>query len=176
MYFFLLLWGIRKPNLRIVKKRAVGGRLRKGTTGVKVRENLDRLRQGENINGTEDQVCNRGTWNRVNIWHSPDEKRQSKTERRLPHHLYISLKPINFEIESMGVERETWLWKSKWRLFKLGERSEEENEETLLSFCDICPLNGINSTERSNQTLMQSQRKRERQGEKHKWESRGKKE
>lgn len=43
------------------------------------------------------------------------------------------------------------------------EKEEEENDETLLSLCDICPLNGISSTEQSNQTVMPSQRKRERE-------------
>lgn len=63
----------------------------------------------------------------------------------------------------MTVERETRLWKSERRLFKLGERGEEQNDETLLFLCDICPLNGISSTERSNQTVMRSQRERARE-------------
>lgn len=40
-----------------------------------------------------DQVCNRGIYEEVKMWHSP-EKIRSKTERRLPRHLYISLKPM----------------------------------------------------------------------------------
>lgn len=63
----------------------------------------------------------------------------------------------------MTVKRETRLWKSERRLFKLGGRREEQNDETLLFLCDICPLNGISSTERSNQTVMQSQRERARE-------------
>lgn len=47
------------------------------------------------------------------------------------------------------------LWKPGRRLLKLGKRTEKENDETLLSIpslslCDICPLNGISPTERSN--------------------------
>lgn len=56
------------------------------------------------------------------MWHS-DEKRQSKTERRLPHHLYISLKPIKLWnwIHGCGERQRVLHWKSGRRLFKLGK-------------------------------------------------------
>lgn len=94
----------------------VGGRLRKGTTGVKDGKSLDRLGKGENIDGTEEGVGNRGTYDGVRMWHSPDEKRQSKTERRLPHHLYISLKPIKL-----------WNW-----IHGCGEREREREGKSAL--------------------------------------------
>lgn len=100
----------------MANRREVGGRLRKGTTGVKDGKSLDRLGKGENIDGTEEGVGNRGTYDGVRMWHSPDEKRQSKTERRLPHHLYISLKPIKL-----------WNW-----IHGCGEREREREGKSAL--------------------------------------------
>lgn len=70
-------------------------------------------RKEENINGSSDRDCNRGTLDRVRMWHSPDENRQSEIERILPRHLYISLKPIKL-----------WNW-----IHGCGEREEEGERE-----------------------------------------------
>lgn len=111
-----------------------------------------------NINGTEEVASNRGSRDRVRMRHTPNEKRQSKTERRLPLHLYISLEPINLWNWILAMkEREKERGSSATSgnhnegCSSMEKRSEKENDETLLSLCDICPLNRISSAEQNSE-------------------------
>lgn len=111
-----------------------------------------------NINGTEEVASNRGSRDRVRMRHTPNEKRQSKTERRLPLHLYISLEPINLWNWILAMkERERERGSSATSgnhnegCSSMEKRSEEENDETLLSLYDICPLNRISSAEQNSE-------------------------
>lgn len=130
----------------------------------------------ENIDGSLQRVCNRGTLERVRMWHSPDENRQSETERTLACHLYVSLKPIKLgnwfhgcRREGGGgwngeIEREMELWKTETTAVEAqrgvdgragGSRGQGQGGggwRNTSPLRDICPLNGISPAEHSNRT------------------------